>query len=47
MQVATTTPQTHLGGDMAKVLIVVALRTASLSSIPFYLVDNKVQAIQL
>jgi hypothetical protein len=52
MQVATTTPQISrgllvVGPDMAKVLIVVALRKSSLSSIWFYLDDNMVQAIQL
>jgi hypothetical protein len=52
MQVAITAPQTSMGllavrPDMAKVLTVVALRKASLSSIWFYLYDSMVQAIQL
>jgi hypothetical protein len=52
MQVGTTTPQTSRGllavvPDMAKVLAIVALRKASLSSLWFYLYDNMVKAIQL
>jgi hypothetical protein len=52
MQVATTAPQTSRGlladdPDMVKVVIVVALRKASLSSIWVYLDDNVVQAIHL
>jgi hypothetical protein len=50
--VATTAPQTlrrllACGPDMAKVLGVVALCKASLSSVYLYLDDNMVKAIQL
>jgi hypothetical protein len=52
MQVTTTTPQTSrgllaVGPDMAKVLAVVALRKASVSSVQFYLDNNMVKVIQL
>jgi hypothetical protein len=50
MLVATTAPHTSrgllaVGPDMAKVLMVVALGKASLSSIWFYLDDNMDQVI--
>jgi hypothetical protein len=52
MQVATTTPQTSrellaAAPHMAKVLKVVELRKASLSSILLYLSDNMIQSIQV
>jgi hypothetical protein len=52
MQVAATASQISRGllevvPDMAKVLAVVALRKAILSSTWFYLDENMVQAIQL
>jgi hypothetical protein len=52
MQVATTSPQTlwrlvEVGLDMAKVLAVVAMRKAILSSVYLSLDDNMVKAIQL
>jgi hypothetical protein len=52
MLVATARPQTSRGllavrPDMTKVLAVVALHKASLSSVRFYLDDNMVKAIQL
>jgi hypothetical protein len=52
MQEAVTAPQTStellaVGPDVAKVFAVVALSTASLSPIWFYLDDNVVKAIQL
>jgi hypothetical protein len=52
MQTATTASQTSttllaFGPDMAKVLTVVALRKASLSSVWFYLDETMVQVIQL
>jgi hypothetical protein len=52
MQVATTALQISrglfaVGPDMVKVLLVVALRKASLSTVWFYLDDNMVKAIEL
>jgi hypothetical protein len=52
MQVVTAAPQISgellsVGPDMANIVAGVALRKASLSSIWFYLDDNRVLAIQL